>query len=260
MKASTEEFLNLLLWSVEMLTRPTLRNLTDSYESWAFRKGLMRTVATLERRQLVERDASLPEDRVYRLTWQGRLRALGGRDPQAQWSREWDGRWRMVLFDIPITRNTDRTQLRRYLCDRYFGYLQNSVWISPDSLEQERNLMVGGRINVESLVLLEARPCAGETDADIVSGAWNFDLINQRYARHLEILDQRPTGSLRQEATAKALLQWAAAEREAWLDAVTNDPLLPEGLLPSGYVGQQAWRRKVEVLKAAGRQLRTFDR
>ena len=50
----------------------------------------------------------------------------------------------------------------------------------------------------------------------------------------------------------------AAAEREAWLDAVTNDPLLPGRILPSDYPGQQAWRRRVEVLRDASRQLRTF--
>ena len=51
-----------------------------------------------------------------------------------------------------------------------------------------------------------------------------------------------------------------AAERETWLDAVTNDPLLPGRILPSDYLGQQAWRRRVEVLRDASRQLRTFHR
>jgi hypothetical protein len=31
MKPKTEEFLYFLLWSTELLTRPTVRNLTDSY-------------------------------------------------------------------------------------------------------------------------------------------------------------------------------------------------------------------------------------
>jgi len=54
------------------------------------------------------------------------------------------------------------------------------------------------------------------------------------------------------------LLRWSATEREAWLDAVINDPLLPGRLLPSDYLGQHAWRRRVEVLRATNRQLRTF--
>ena len=70
MKPKTEEFLNLLLWSADLLARPTFRNLTDSYESWAYRNGLLRQVATLERQQLLERDASSPDDRLYRLSAQ----------------------------------------------------------------------------------------------------------------------------------------------------------------------------------------------
>ncbi|HEY4984781.1 MAG TPA: hypothetical protein VIJ24_06915 [Verrucomicrobiae bacterium] len=259
MKPQTEEFLNFLLWSAEMLARPTFRNLTDSYESWAYRNNLLRQVAALEEQHLVERGSTVLDDRTYRLTWQGRLRAMGGRDPQARWAREWDGRWRLVLFDVPTTQNSQRAQLRRYLHDKGFGYLQNSVWITPDSLEEEKRILVGGKINVESLILLEARPCAGESDAEIVSGAWDFERINQRYARHLKILGERPGGALGNEAAAKALRCWAAAEREAWLDAVTHDPLLPERILPSGYLGQQVWRRRIKVLREAGRQLRTFN-
>ena len=257
-KPKTEEFLNLLLWSADLLARPTFRNLTDSYESWAYRNGLMRQVATLERQQFLERDATAPDDRLYRLTAQGRLHVLGGRDPEAQWARPWDGQWRLVLFDVPTGQNAQRERLRRYLRDKGFGYLQNSVWISPDPLTAEREVLGGGKINVESLILLEARPCAGESDAEIVAGAWDFERINRRYVRHLKILEERPGNALGNVAAAKALLRWSATEREAWLDAVINDPLLPGRILPSNYLGQQAWRRRVEVLRAASRQLRTF--
>src|ERR1035437_10578695 len=64
MQPKTEEFLNLLLWSADLLARPTFRNLTDSYESWAYRNGLLRQVATLEQQQLLERDTKSPDDRA----------------------------------------------------------------------------------------------------------------------------------------------------------------------------------------------------
>ena len=259
MKPQTTEFLNFLLWSADKLARPTFRNITDSYESWAYRNNLLRQVDTLERQRWVERDPTATNDRLYRLTRQGRLHVLGGRDPQVQWSRKWDGRWRLVLFDVPTTQDSRRRQLRRYLHDKGFGCLQNSVWITPDSMEREKRILVEGKINVKSLIVIEARPCAGESDAEIVAGAWDFDQINRRYAQHLKILCARPDGSLQDEAAARMLRRWAAAEYATWLDAVGNDPLLPNRILPAGYLGQQAWRRRVEVLQEAGRQLRTFN-
>jgi len=43
--------------------------------------------------------------------------------------------------------------------------------------------------------------------------------------------------------------QWLAAEREAWMAALTLDPLLPEILLPSNYLGRKAWQQRQAVLR-----------
>jgi phenylacetic acid degradation operon negative regulatory protein len=258
MKPKTEELLYLLLWSADKLMRPTLCNLTDSFEGWAYRNGLSRQLATLEQLRLLERDPKMTGDRLYRLTEKGRLHALGGRDPEARWSRHWDGRWRIALFDVPMEQHVQRGRLRRYLRARGFGCLQGSVWITPDPVHGERAILTGGKINVESLLLLEGRPCSGESDAEIAAGAWNFEAINGHYARHLKLLDQRPDGSLREKAAAMALQRWAAEERAAWQTAVETDPLLPKVLLPPGYLGCRAWRRRIEVFRKAGRQSRTF--
>jgi len=242
-----------------MLMRPTFRNLTDSYEGWVYRNGLLRQVATLERNQLLERDPNALGDRLYRLTEKGRLHALGGRDPEIQWSRRWDGQWRLVLFDVPMEQHVHRGRLRRYLRARGFGYLQGSVWITPDPVYGEREILAGGKTNVESLLLLEARPCAGESDAEIVAGAWDFEAINRRYARQLKLLAQRPDQPLHNHAAAKALQRWAAEERAAWHAAVESDPLLPRRLLPPDYLGCRAWQQRIQLLRRAAQQLRTFE-
>ena len=149
-------------------------------------------------------------------------------------------------------------RLWRYLRNRGFGYLQNSVWITPDPLKEEHGVLTGGKIDVESLILLQARPCAGESDEQIVAGAWDFERINARYAQYLKVLDQRPFGGLRSQETAKTLQQWMEAERLAWLNAVSADPLLPEQILPPSYPGQRAWRCRKRALQSAGGALRTF--
>jgi phenylacetic acid degradation operon negative regulatory protein len=254
----TEELLNFLLWSADKFMRPTFRNLTDSYESWAYRNGLLFQVAKLEKQQLLEHDPRFPDDRLYRLTEHGRLHALGGRDPQAQWTRHWDGRWRLVLFDVPVDENPRRDKLRRYLRSRAFGCLQGSVWITPDPVQDEYGILAGGRIKVQSLLLLEARPAAGESDAEIVAGAWDFPQINRRYERHLKMLDGCPVADLGDAGAAEALRRWAADEREAWLSAVQSDPLLPERLLSAEYLGRRAWEKRKIVLRRTGERLRTF--
>lgn len=260
MQPKTLELLSFLLWSAERLVRPTVRNLTDSFESWAYRNGLLQQLAALEKQQLVERVSDRSKDRLYRLTPLGRLAALGGRDPETLWARRWDGRWRLVIFDVPTARNGHRQRLRRYLRERGFGFLQRSVWITPDPLDEERERLADAKTDVRSLILLEGRPCADESDAEIVISAWDFERINKGYARHVEILTRRPQGSLNDQALAKALHHWATEEREAWLSAISCDPLLPKRLLPAGYLGCDAWQRRVSVLAEARKQLQTFAR
>ena len=98
-----------------------------------------------------------------------------------------------------------------------------------------------------------------------LSAVWSFiyktlviaelEALRRQHLPIAFIVDDNLIGN---KVAAKALLRWAAAEREAWLEAVTNDPLLPGRILPSDYLGQPAWRRRVEVLRDASRQLRTF--
>jgi len=258
MKARTEELLYTLLWVAESVARPTFRNLTETFEGWAYRKGLLQQLAALEKAAFLERQGERPLDRVHRLTEAGRLVALGGCDPVTRWKRRWDGQWRMILFDIPQAKASERTRLRRSLAARGFGYLQNSVWITPDPLTGERDSLSAAEVDVESLLLLEARPCAGESDAEIVAGAWNFDAINAAYDRHATALESLPTQPLRDEAVARRLHRWLREERLAWMDVTGLDPFLPAVLHPPGYRGPKAWKRRLEVMADAGRLMRTF--
>jgi phenylacetic acid degradation operon negative regulatory protein len=258
MRPKTEELLYLLLWACDVAARPTFRNLTDSFESWAYRNGFQRQLAALERQQLLETRLDAGGDRLHRLTEAGRLLALGTRDPIARWKRRWDGKWRMVLFDVPQSRASERVRLRRSLAERGFGYLQNSVWITPDPLTGEREALGKIQVDVESLILLEARPCAGETDEEIVAGAWDFDAINQRYASYVRVLERMPRRPIAGDAAAGELQRWFRDERLAWKEVMQLDPLLPECLHPAGYPGMKVWKQRLATMAEAGRQLRAF--
>ena len=247
-----------------MLARPTFRNITGSFESWVYRNGLQRQLAKLERRKFLESshaegNSSPHFNRALRLTEAGRVHALGGRDPEARWRRCWDRQWRLVLFDLPNAQSTLRNRLRNQLRRLGFGWLQNSVWISPDPLETEKASLAHSRVDVASLIILEARPCGGETDEEIVAGAWDFERINQLYVRHDRILAARPREALRGEAAARLFQKWAVQERLAWLAVITEDPLLPESLLPAGYRGRKAWQKRLTALKSAAVLVRDFE-
>lgn len=219
--------------------------LQAAWTHWVGPMRLSRKLAQFSRRGWIETTAPAgATDRIVRLTAAGRCQALGGRDPEACWNRTWDGRWRLVLFDVPESKRALRRTMRRSLRTMGFGYLQHSAWISPDPVARLKATIGTAHVDVESLSIMEARPCGGETDAQLVVGAWDLDWVNKGYKGHRKVLDQTPgPGSSRQ-----ARLRWLETEWRAWQTAVHRDPLLPAVLLPSDYQGCEALRRRNAIL------------
>jgi phenylacetic acid degradation operon negative regulatory protein len=243
MRARSEEVLYYLLWTADQLTHPTLLNLTDSFEAWASRRGLLARIHYLENKAWLERTQGTSPNPQYRLTGQGRLRALGGREPPTCWSRRWDGRWRVVVFDVPNARASRRTRLRRFLRAHHLGFFQKSVWITPDPVDKVIESWHAAGEAPESVAAFEGRPAPGVPDAALVRAAWDFDEIRRRYEVCREILAQGPQGLERGAAR-----HWLHQEQAAWLDAVDLDPLLPLALAPPGYLGVEVWELRARVL------------
>ncbi len=65
---------------------------------------------------------------ILRLTDKGRSHALWTRLKFED--RKWDGKWRMVIWDIPEKRRKARDLLRHQLKQLGFEKIQNSVWAS----------------------------------------------------------------------------------------------------------------------------------
>ncbi len=244
MKAKTELLLYQLMWIAEGATRPTLGNLSGGFVAWAYRSGLLRTIHRLEANKVVETEGrSL--DRVVRLTEKGHRLAMGEREPQACWKQSWDGKWRMVMFDIPERERTLRDQLRRELIHRHFGCLQKSVWISPRPIDNLARFLRKSRSGLRSFTLMEASLLPGQTDREIADAAWGFKRINKRYADYLQALEK--WSSPKCEMSLESIL---IEERKLWGDAVQTDPLLPECLLPQGYRGMEAYRKRRKIVRA----------
>lgn len=53
----------------------------------------------------------------------------------------WDGRWRLVMFDIPERRKSDRERLRNLMTESGFKLFQESVWIFPYDCEDVITLL-----------------------------------------------------------------------------------------------------------------------
>lgn len=91
-----------------------------------------RARTTLLRKGLLAR-----EGQALRLTPRGEayLRRLEIQRSMRIRPRHWDGRWRVLIFDIPEKRKQVRAQIRASLMQMGFVHLQHSVWAFPYDCE-----------------------------------------------------------------------------------------------------------------------------
>ena len=78
------------------------------------------------------------KDRKLRLTQKGEraLRAMSLTQFADKKPRRWDGKWRVLIFDIPERRRGLRIKLRLTLQSIGFVRLQDSVWVYPYDCEE----------------------------------------------------------------------------------------------------------------------------
>jgi len=122
--------------SVALVAPKTLTLLKKLDRGAANRKNLYRNITQaitrLENAGLVQVSGQYANRRVV-LTNKGRtmietIRASEYRIPEPAF---WDGKWRVVMFDIREKRRRARSQLRSLLMGAGFLRLQDSVWVYP---------------------------------------------------------------------------------------------------------------------------------
>ena len=72
--------------------------------------------------------------------------------PASKKRKRWDGRYRLVMFDIPEKRKSTRDRLRLLMNEFGFMRLQNSVWVSPYDCE-ELIALVKAELRIGSAIL-----------------------------------------------------------------------------------------------------------
>jgi DNA-binding transcriptional regulator PaaX len=124
-------------------------SLTVIFDPHSLMKGfsLYRTpsLSFSQRKKLIQKRISSLKARGYikktekgwELTPKGRIEIIKIILRKKLEMKKWDGKWRIIIFDIPELSRKDRDFLRRELKWIGFVELQKSVWIFPYDMERE---------------------------------------------------------------------------------------------------------------------------
>lgn len=102
------------------------------------KSGLTQTIRRLREKGLVQFEEQNTNQIIVRLTNLGRD-ALGD---LAALEEEWDGKFRIVIFDIPEPKRVVRDLFRRRLRDWGFKLWQKSVWIGKNNVTKKLRQLI----------------------------------------------------------------------------------------------------------------------
>jgi len=157
-------------------------------------------------------------------------------------NKKWDGKWRVVIFDIKEMNRYLRDRLRDKLKELSFGMLQKSVWITPHDIGKDmREFLEEKKLGATVFVLEVTDILAGDRDI-LVRKIWDLSFLeksyNEIYDEVYAILNDRV-----QLGTAyfkKVRLEKIQKIREKYLQTLLVDPYLPKELLPKDWAGEKA--------------------
>ncbi len=161
----------------------------------------------------------------------------------------WDGRWRLIGFEVPEALRADRDEFRSTLISSFGAAgLQSGLYVTPHPCRE----VVAGTIDRLSLskhtffATTDELVVHGETDArKIARVLWPVDDLARRY-RHLNdqfravVERTRDLQEKGQRLPAERLLPGTLRMAVSFMDVHYNDPLLPPELLPQPWPGREA--------------------
>jgi phenylacetic acid degradation operon negative regulatory protein len=172
-------------------------------------------------------------DRAWRMLDEGRERIFG------RVAGPWDGRWHMVIYQVPETNRAAREQLRKKLAWLGFGPLSPAVWLSP----HDRGAQVLAEFADDPTIkidVFESRSGGADADRDIAARAWDLPELDREYAALLAVYQPRLPGYRAGELRGTAALVERMTLVHDYRLVPFRDPDLPYELLPEGWRGRTA--------------------
>lgn len=153
--------------------------------------------------------------------------------------KKWDGKWRVVIFDIAEVNKFARESLRRKLKELGFGMLQESVWVTPHDIGQDmREFLESKKLGAYAFVLEVSGFLAGDKKL-LIERIWKLEELNRKYDQILSevkrLKSMYVTRSDRNMEPTSELLK----VREKYLRILMTDPCLPKELLPEDWAGEK---------------------
>ena len=110
----------------------------DEIKEWKkFNQWRLRSVLKRMREQKLVEFVNNRKDQMIKITEGGKRRYLNYKLDEMELVPKWDGKWRLIVYDIPNKFKNERDHFRLFLKKMKFLKLQKSVYLTPYKCEDE---------------------------------------------------------------------------------------------------------------------------
>lgn len=158
--------------------------------------------------------------------------------------RDWDGKWRMLMYTIPEEKRRIRDELRKELLWSGFGSFSSGCWISPNNLDKEVKLLIE-KYDIQAYADFFISEYKGpQENKTLVEKGWPLQEIDAKYEEFIstyskQYIIHKSRMDKGQMTDAECFVERTKLVHE-YRKFLFADPGLPTELLPKGWNGNHA--------------------
>jgi phenylacetic acid degradation operon negative regulatory protein len=179
------------------------------------------------------------EIHLYRLTEKG-FAALCLEFPFFRFLKEaWDGRWRIISYEIPESKREIRDRLRREMQGWGLGPWHRSFWLTPHPIIENLRQLVSGKEEERYIQAFEASHVFGDRET-LIEKVWEKTKLDKSYRELFKKWHEILSSSEEKLQKIKKII-------ENYLGVLRIDPGLPQELIGKSWIGFEGWNIYKEI-------------
>lgn len=202
------------------------------------------TLSGMMKEGLIEKSSASPEDKnskqsLYMLTEKG-FQELCLNFPVFRYMKDkWDGKWRILSYEIPEKKRDLRDRLRREVAGWGLGPWHRSFWLTPHPIIDNLRSLVSQKEEEQYIQAFEASHVFGNREI-LIEKVWQKSLLDKKYRE----VFKRWHDILSHEGDKMSKYQKVINE---YVSILRDDPGLPAELIGQNWIGVEAFNIYKEI-------------
>lgn len=196
------------------------------------------TLNTLVKEGYLE-ETKTDEKKTYQLTDKG-YDVLSLEFPFCRFLRStWDGKWRILSYEIPEKKREIRDKLRREVSGWGLGPWHRSFWLTPHPITTNLKSLVADKEEEQYVQAFESEHVVGDR-AVLIEKVWELTLLEKKYRQLFKSWHDILASANDKPQKMKAIISH-------YIDVLRVDPGLPPQLLGSNWIGYEGFKIFKEI-------------